>query len=363
MTGEGVMRVLHVLNDVSSAGNGISNVAVDLALEQRRLGHDVFVASAGGPVGGSFLELLSMHGIPHHPVDFRTRTPLRVVHAYRELRSVLTRTQPDIVHVHTLAPTLLGYIATRGRRAGLVATVHNEYQSGVWLMGLADVVVGVSEAVSKAMANRRVPPKKIRTVLNGTVGSVRRPPIMDDQWVNLPLQSVVTVGAVSHRKGADVLLAAFEQVLQHVPQAHLYYIGHVDWTRPVEIAKRQSWGDQVHFVGFEKQPQRYFENATVFALASRRDPMPLGLLEALEAGLPVVASDVDGIPEALEFGRVGLLARVGDPADLARGITRLLCSEEDRLRFARAARERAAAFTVQAMAENYLKVYRSANSR
>jgi glycosyltransferase involved in cell wall biosynthesis len=357
------MKILHVLNHVTRAGNGISNVAVDLAVEQRRQGHDVFIASAGGSPGGSFLDLIAEHAVPHYYVDFAIRRPKQVIRTYRELVAVIRETRPDIVHAHTITPAVLAYLATRRRNSKLVATVHNEYQRGVSLMGLADAVVGVSRAVSDAMAHRGIPRRKIYTVLNGTVGSLRWPPLTQEQIVDLPPHSILTVGAVSHRKGADVLLAAFELVLDKFPQAHLYYVGHVDWSEPAEVARTKGWSDQVHFVGFDVQPRRYFPGASVFVLASRREPLGLVILEALEAGLPVVASDVDGIPEALDGGRAGLLARVDDPADLAEKITSLLGSEEARQDLARAGRERVSTLDVGTMAADYLKIYRFTMTR
>ncbi|SNS90321.1 Glycosyltransferase involved in cell wall bisynthesis [Geodermatophilus saharensis] len=357
------MRILHVVNNVTRAGNGISNVAVDLAVEQSRQGHDVAVASAGGSEDSTFVGLLTDEGVRHHVVDFRIRTPGRVVRAHRDLVRVLDEVGPDVVHVHTLTPTVLAYLGTRRRRIPVVATVHNEYQRGVRLMGLADAVVGVSNAVSESMARRGIPRRRIHTVLNGTVGSPRRPTLRPDQVLSLPPKSVVTVGAVSHRKGADVLVEAFGSVVQRHPEAHLFLVGHVDWAELPDRLRGQPWADRVHFVGFDPQPQRYLPGATVFVLASRRDPMPLVLLEALEVGLPIVASDVDGIPEALLGGTVGHLARVGDVDDFAAKISQLLDSEDERQRLSLAARARGAALTVSAMTTGYLGIYRALAAR
>jgi glycosyltransferase involved in cell wall biosynthesis len=353
------MRILHVLNTVVHTGNGIVNVAVDLAVEQRRRGHEVAVASAGG----GFVDLLREHSVPHHHLDFTSRRPKALVTACRGLTALIDRTRPEVVHAHTITPTVIGALVTRRRPVGLVATVHNEYQRGVTLMRSADAVVGVSEAVSASMVRRGVPRRRVHTVLNGTVGSPRRAPLSPEDVIHLPPDSIVTVGAVSHRKGADVLVTAFEEVVREFPDAHLYFVGNVDWQ---ELAERVAAGKraaQVHFVGFDAQPQRYFPTASAFVLASRRDPMPLVLLEALEAGLPVVASDVDGIPEALDGGRAGLLVRPGDPADLAAKITALLRSEDRRRELTDAGARRVATLTVTATTDRYLEVYRSAVDR
>nr|WP_239523305.1 glycosyltransferase family 4 protein [Geodermatophilus normandii] len=344
---------MHVLNTVVHTGNGIANVAVDLAVEQRRRGHEVAVASAGG----GFVDLLRENSVLHHHLDFTSRRPKALITAHRGLATLVDRTRPEVVHAHTITPTVVGAVVQRRRPFTLVATVHNEYQRGVTLMRTADAVVGVSEAVSASMVRRGVPRARIHTVLNGTVGSPRRTAPSPEDVVHLPPDAIVTVGAVSHRKGADVLVAAFEEVVREFPGAQLYFVGNVDWTELAEGVAAGERADQVHFVGFDAQPQRYFPTATVFVLASRRDPMPLVLLEALEAGLPVVASDVDGIPEALDGGRAGLLARPEDPTDLAAKTISLLRSEDLRRRLGAAAKERVATLTVAAMTERYLEVY------
>jgi glycosyltransferase involved in cell wall biosynthesis len=353
------MRILHVLNGLHDTGNGIVNVAVDLALEQRRLGHEVFVASAGG----DFVGLLRDHAVEHVDIDFRRRRPVPLVRAERALMSTIRRLRPDVLHAHTITPTVLGWLVTRRRRPVLIATVHNEYQPGVGLMRLADGVVGVSHAVSRAMAGRGVPERKLNTVVNGTVGSLRRSSLAPEDRIELPPQSIVTVGAVSERKGADVLLAAFERLLDEFPAAHLYYVGNLDWPLPYEETQKRPWRDQVHFVGFDPQPQRYLQAASVFVLASRRDPFPLVVPEAFDAGLPVVASAVDGLVEALDFGRAGLLARGGDPEDLATKISSVLRSEETRRVLVEAGRRRVSTLTVEAMAARYVEIYRSAVAR
>jgi glycosyltransferase involved in cell wall biosynthesis len=353
------MRIMHVLNTIPHTGNGIANVAVDIAIEQKRRGHEVVVASAGG----GYVDLIARHSIAHRHIDFRNRNPRALTKAYREFATILDDVEPTIIHAHTLTPTVIASVAIRRRAAGLVATVHNEYQSGVALMGLAGAVVGVSQAVSTAMARRGIPRRKLHTVLNGTVGSARRPALRDDQLVDLPPNSIVTVGAVSHRKGADVLLAAFERVLPHFPEAHLYYVGNVDWSQPVDAARGKRWAEQVHFVGFDPQPQRYFPAAAVFVLASRREPLGLVLLEALEARLPVVASDVDGIPEALDYGRAGVLARVDDAEDFADKVTHLLRSEADRATLAEAGARHVSSLTVAAMTDRYMEIYRRVSTR
>ncbi|HET6261355.1 MAG TPA: glycosyltransferase family 4 protein, partial [Chloroflexia bacterium] len=300
---------------------------------------------------------LAQHGVPNLLLDFTRRTPIRVVRLYFSLRRIVRHLQPDVIHVHTLTPAVLAQSLIDG--PPVVATVHNEFQRGVWLMRYADAVVGVSQAVTLAMQSRNTGAGKAFTVLNGTVGSLRRVAVEQLPQVGLSRPAIVTVGAISERKGADVLLEAFGRVVEHVPSAHLYYVGNRDWPAFEELLESKPWADRVHLVGFKSQPQAYLREAAVFVLPSRRDPFALVLLEALEAGCAIVGSDVDGIPEALAHGRAGLLAAVNDPKDLADKILQVLMDEELAQRLRAMARERSSSFTVNRMSQNYLTLYRS----
>lgn len=346
---------MHLVNRVNNSGNGITNVAVDLAIEQAQVGHDVWVVSAGG----EFVSFMEANGVNHIEIDFNDRTPIGVVRAHNNFRTAVRAIAPGIVHAHTMTATVVARAGQLGSRFRLVATVHNEYQMGASLMRLADAVVGVSAAVSEAMSRRGVRRSKLHTVLNGIVGSRRRPPVESDRIVQLPPRSIVAIGAVSERKGADVLVGAFESLVEDFPDSHLYFVGNVDWSVPVEACHGKWWEGQVHFVGFDPQPQRYLTNATAFVLASRREPLGLVILEALEAGVPVIASDVDGIPEALDFGKAGVLCKVADSDDVAAKIAELFRSDERRGLLIDAGRRHVSSFSVRRMSDQYEEVYAS----
>ena len=346
------MRVLHLVNRIDEAGDGLTNVSVDLAVQQRRSGHEVTLSARGG----SYESLLDEHGVSFVRLDFADRRLRSVLRTRRALRALVRQLRPDVIHVHTLTTALVAVSLAGG--PPVVATVHNEYQRGVGLMGLADAVVGVSHAVTEAMVSRRVPRGRTWTVLNGTIGSARRVDVHSLPVPQLSRPAVVAVGAVSHRKGVDIVLDAFGHLLEQVPDAHLYFVGHLDWTEFVEGARQRPYADHVHFEGFVPQPQAYMASADVFVLASRRDPFPLVLLEALEAGCAIVGSTADGIPEALGNGDAGLLSPVGDAVALAGHLQSVLNHPELAAGLRRSALHAARTFTVERMSDDYLHLYR-----
>lgn len=82
--------------------------------------------------------------------------------------------------------------------------------------------------------------------------------------------------------------------------------------------------ERIHFEGFQPQPQQYLLATDIFVLASHRDPSPLVIPEAREAGCAMIASKVDGIPEALDQGQAGLLVPPNDSQTLATTLAELL---------------------------------------
>ena len=100
-----------------------------------------------------------------------------------------------------------------------------------------------------------------------------------------------------------------------------------------------------------------------FVLPSRRENLPLAVLEALAAGKAIVASAVGGVPELVRHGKEGLLFNPGDVAALARRMLTLLEDAPLRRRLERGARARSAAFSWRRAARAYLRLYRSAAAR
>lgn len=314
------MRILHILNHVREIGNGIVNVAVDLACLQAKNNHDVAVASAGG----EYETLLTKYGVKHFELD-QTRTPINLIHATRRYCAIIKEFQPDIVHAHMMTGVVLGRFLKASADYALVATVHNEFQRSAILMGLADRVIAVSHAVAKSMVRRGIPERKLRVVSNGTLGSVRTRSLKEYLPVELERPAIATVAGMYQRKGIHELIEAFAQIAPNLPQVHLYIVGNGPDKRIFEEkAQATGFSQRIHFAGFQPEPQRYLLAADIFVLASHRDPSPLVIPEAREAGCAIIATNVDGIPEALDHGRAGILVPVKDSPALANALTKLL---------------------------------------
>nr|WP_274704857.1 glycosyltransferase family 4 protein [Deinococcus geothermalis] len=340
------------MNEVREIGNGIVNVAVDLACLQAALGHEVLVISSGG----EYETLLAAHGVKHIAVN-QSRRAGNIIRAIWAIERIFQEFRPNIVHAHMMTGAVISTLLKCRHSYMLVTTVHNEYQRSAVLMGLGDRVVAVSEAVGHAMRRRGIPGNRIRVVRNGTIGSPRRTPLPEVSPAELRRPAIVTVGAVSPRKGSDILIEAFSMTCEALPDAHLYFVGNRDWPEVEELVKQKNLEERVHFVGFEPQPQRYIMNSDVFVLPSLREPFGLVLIEAREVGIPIIASDVEGIPEALSGGKAGILIPPGAPVALSIELKRLLANNRSRKEWSRATQEGLEEFTAEQMNLRYMEVY------
>lgn len=337
------MRIVHILNHVDEVGNGIVNVAVDLACLQQEAGHDVLVCSAGG----SFECLLEQHGVQHRVIR-QERRPLTLLKALRLFRREVNRFRPDIVHAHMMTGAMLARFGAVQPGYRLVTHVHNEFQRSAILMGVGARVIAVSAAVAVSMQRRGVLKNRLRIVQNAVIGSPRHRPLRDYQPAKLERPAVVTVAGMYKRKGILELIEAFNGVAAQVPNAQLYLVGDGP-DRPLfeEVASKSQYAQRIHFEGFQRAPQPYLLAADIFVLFSHKEPFGLAVIEAREAGCAVIASDVDGIPEALDGGTAGILVPPKNPRVLQKEIVGLLSDQKELNRWKRSAQSSLSKFDVQ----------------
>ncbi|GAC1046293.1 glycosyltransferase family 4 protein [Rhizobium sp. No.120] len=312
------MRILHILNHTNRL-NGHVHAAVDLACAQAQLGHNVCIASGGG----DFDPLLHKNNVATAMIDHQ-RKPVNLLKSSFALRKHVHAWQPDIVHAHMMTSAVLAWPICRLSGTPLITTVHNEFEKSAILMGLGNRVIAVSEAVRASMLRRGIPSSKLCVVLNGTIGSVRsegrsRTP------VDLPSPSILFVGGLHPRKGLPDLFEAFRLAHEQHPEARLTIVGEGPFqTNYMEMVAQMECASAVAFLGAKEDPFPWMAAADIFVLPSHADPAPLVLSEAREAGCAVIGSNVDGIPQLLEYGAAGILVPPHDPPALAAVLCELL---------------------------------------
>lgn len=175
------------------------------------------------------------------------------------------------------------------------------------------------------------------------------PPIDVAERFGLPTRDAVVVlfaSRVEHRKGGDLLPEACEALLRARPDVHVVIAGSDDdgvvenQVRPRLDALGSRYGERLHGLGRRSLPEvrALMTYADIFMLPTRWDNAPYACIEAMAAGLPVVASSIGGLPELIDHGRSGLLVPPGDAGALSTALLRLVEDGAARERFGAEAR-------------------------
>jgi glycogen(starch) synthase len=335
-------------------------------------GHDVDVIYSGdGPISITQLPYKA-HFVRHHerlylnPLEFarfiwRRKLAEEIVHVHGyegAFHQYVTRGRVVVVATshHPDPPVLLGppgrsKLIRRARwaRRRIIALLERQ------ALRSADLVITPSAFGTSALRERGYLEQatRIEVVHNGA------PPLPP---VQLPMSGVelVCVARLDYHKGIDVLVRAIS--LLKDPRPHLDLLGTgQEEAKLRELVDALNLGCKVRFRGHQDREgvAAWLAGAIALVLPSRSENFPLAILEAMQAGVPIVATRVGGIPEAVRNGQEALLVPPDNPEALATALDRILHDRELRHRLAKATRSRGTAFTWEHAAEQYEGFYAS----
>jgi glycosyltransferase involved in cell wall biosynthesis len=289
-----------------------------------------------------------------------------------QLRSALCAFRPTILQSFLFHANILGRIA--GAWAGVPHRLSGvrvaERRSSIyglvdrWTNGLVDRNVCVSRGVADFCEQIvGLPARKTVVIPNGVELSAfsQATPI---RWssVGLPDDATVwlTVARLEPQKGLTDLLAAAAIVHRQHPDVWFVIVGDGPDRAPLEAqAASQPGGDRVRFLGRREDVPQLLQGAFGLVLSSQWEGMPNVVLEAMAAGKPVVATAVEGTAELIADGATGLRVLVGDSEALAGAILRLTDDRALSEALGEKAQDSVAkSFTIDAMAANYVTLYR-----
>lgn len=171
---------------------------------------------------------------------------------------------------------------------------------------------------------------------------------------------ILFLGRLCEGKGIFLLLEALAQLSRRHPEAHVVCAGDGDHATVRDAAKRLAVEDRVEILGWidSKRKAALLATASVFALPSFAEGMPMSILEAMSAGLPIVATPVGGVPDAVADGEGGLLVPKGDPSALRDALGALLADPKLREAMGSRARDKfAASFSSSAVLPKLGRIY------
>ncbi|WP_410017522.1 glycosyltransferase family 4 protein [Pseudomonas sp. 6D_7.1_Bac1] len=296
-------------------------------------------------------------------VDCRACTTLGQLLRHLQQR----RSERPLVNTHNFKGLLFGWMGATLWRLPLVITQHGftprsrKQRFYNWLSlqlcrtTSVDRVVCVAESIAVLCRRASVRPDKLQVIPNGLPASSALPRHIADQQLWL----AGYVGRLSSEKGPDLFLDALIPLCQQHPQLHAVMLGdgpeHQTLLARINAAGLQA---RITLPGYQTDMRVWWTQLNALVISSRTEGTPMILLEAMQAGVPVVAFGVGGIPDVIEDRHNGLLAAPTDSAALAQHIETLLSDPAlVRLLTEHARRTQLDRYDLPALAERWSQLY------
>ncbi|HEY9571683.1 MAG TPA: glycosyltransferase family 4 protein [Pusillimonas sp.] len=257
--------------------------------------------------------------------------PVNFVKSVVSIRKVLRGGRFDVLNTHSRRDTIVAGCA--GRLAGtplIVRTRHlaNRVGSLLSYTVIPHRVTTASDFVRNHLIERGVPPGHVATVYP----AVELSPIPEQSTLRQELglaQDDIVVGCVAvmrAQKGHKELIDAMEPLIRERPDVHLLFVGGGSpvFEQVQAYVAEKSLGKRIHLLGVRSDVPNLLAGFDLFALATRKEASGTVFVEAGAAGLPVVGTRVDGVPEMMQDGVSGILVPLDDQAALTAAIRRLV---------------------------------------
>jgi len=361
------VKIAYVVTRAEPIGGAQVHVR-DFAHALRRLGHDPIVLTSGS---GPYTEGLQAAGIQTISLPSLQAAihPLRDLRALHELRTTLKQLKPDLVSAHSSKAGVLARMAARSLGIPVIFTAHGwaftpgipDHQAAVytWIerlaAPLASKVITVSEFDRRlALARGVAASRKLVTIHNGM-------PDVGPELRAVPGRSPVRFTMVARfepQKDHTTLLQAMAGLPAEGWSLDLIGDGPLQ-AKAEALCRSLGLSDRVRFWGQRLDVETRLAEAQVALLISNWEGFPRSILEAMRAGLPVIATAVGGVVESVINGETGFTVSRGDAAGLRQRLAQLLTDAELRTRLGRRARELyEERFTLERTLEKTLQVYR-----
>ncbi len=363
------------LTDVTGRG-GAEKALADIAIHLDRSRYNVAVCATRS--AGNYQPMLDAASVR---TFVQGRTSRWDVGQWLKLVRLMKRERVDILHTHLFGSNTLGRLL--GKLAGVPVIIAHEHWSTIsvrealvnrLLHRLSDRVLVPSEASKRLVSKvEGVPLQTIGVLYNGVDTATFRPPTPEERvgarrelGISGDTLLAGLVGRLSPEKGGvDHLIRAIYKPKNE--QVRLLIVGDGQ-LRPdlerlnTELAQGQT--DRVQFVGTRQDTPRLLGAMDLFVLPSNNEALPIVLLEAMAVGLPLVATQVGGVPEIVEDDVNGLLVRPGDESRLVLALERLASDASLRHRLGEAGLARVRkAYTTEHMVSRVDEIYRELYAR
>ncbi len=369
----GPLKICVVCNP-GMGGSGIVGTSVASALSHT--GHDVHIVTYSRPyrladksLKTHFVPAKQHHGIQYFPVTIATAS---------KLYDVVRDNKIEIINVHYAIPyTTASYLAremfkSENVNIPIVTTVHGtdihtigqkkEFKNTLrFTLKSSDGITAVCEYLKKQIKDKFDIDSVVRVIYNHVDTERFRKANIPSMKNRLGKSMPIILHASNFRpiKNIGDIIDAFCNVRKTVP-SRLVLVGKgPDKEKIINKVKELGLAKDVTFAGARRDIEKFYAVSDVFVMASLREGCPLSILEAMSSSVPVVSTNVGGIPEIVDDGKTGMLVSVGDTEKIADKIIGLLSDDKMRWKFGKAARARVMKkFTAEKIVPQYESYYR-----
>ena len=359
-------RILHIIPSLDRAGAEKQLSLLVTGLPRDEFDVHVLALTRGGPL----LDHLRSAGISTTVLGKSWKID---PFAFWRLKREIARLQPDLVHTWIFAGNAYGRAAAvyAGVRH-IVATERcvdrwkagHEFAIDRWLARRTDRIVVNSPGVSDFYVRHGLPAEKFVVIPNGIAparpSTTTRAELLAELGLPADTRLVGTVGRLWPQKRVKELIWATDQInVIRGGDVHLLVIGDGPQRKLLERYRRlHHVENNVHFLGHCDDVQRIMPNLEVYWLASGYEGLPNSIMEAMAAGVPVVATDIPGNRDLVVSGETGYLVPLDVRSAFAKYTEKILSDSALTQRFSAAARQRIAEFSIEKMVDRHAELYR-----
>lgn len=363
-------RILHLIS--SSGFLGAENVVLELSKELTKLNHwiTIGILETRDNRHMELAERAREEGVNVRIFPSKGRFDKRTVFA---IRAFIEREKGDILHSHNYKSDFYAFFA-KGKKHPWMVTNHLWKRTTVALMIYAHLdslvmrkanrIVAVSEQIANDMKQRGIPAGKVTVIENGVSLERFRIGNKDEMRKTFGFNSnekvIGTVASLTPEKGHSYLMDAAREVIQKHPEARFLIVGDGPQRQSLEeTTDRLGLSGKVIFTGSRRDIPEILSLLDAFVLPSLKEGLPIALLEAMAAMVPVIATKVGAVPKLIEDGMSGILIPPKDSQAISNAIMEVLSDKQSSLKMARKGFERVRDnYSSKQMAEKYMAIYK-----
>lgn len=353
------MKIIQIMPEFGLAGAEI--MCENLVYELKKMGNEIMIISLYN-YHSAITERLEKSGIK---IKYLDKKPGLDFSIFFKLFKIFYKEKPDVIHTHRYVMQYVIPIAVLTKIKNRVHTIHNIAEkevgysarklSKIFYKYFSVIPVALSEAIQKTIINEYgIKKRNVPVIFNGI--NLEKC-ILKINYSSDQTFSILHIGRFSEAKNHFELLKAFKIFNDKYPNSVLNLIGDGELKEKIEdYVKNNHLEKFVKFLGLQSNVYPFLNKADIFTLPSKYEGIPMTLIEAMATGLPIVATEVGGIPDMLKNNESALITKV-NVEEVAEAFEKLFLNEELRKKLGKNALKESMRFTSKEMAKKYIFVY------